>query len=124
MMLAQGGSPSRLINWGASIGPHTKDLVERILEDRPHPEQGYRSCLGLLRLSKRYGAERVEVACERAGAVGARSYRFVASMLKSGLDQLPTATQEELPLRATHEHVRGAACTPGLGTVLEVRVLS
>jgi hypothetical protein len=56
--------------------------------DRPHPEQGYRSCLGLLRLSKRYGEDRLEAACTRAVAVGARSLPHVDSMLKHGLDRL------------------------------------
>jgi transposase len=77
-------SPSRLIRWGASVGPQTAALVEQILASRPHPEQGYRSCLGLLRLAKQYGAERVEAASTRAVAVGARSYRHVEAMLKHG----------------------------------------
>jgi transposase len=75
-------SPSRLIRWGATIGPATASLIEAILEERTHPEQGYRSCLGILRLSKRYGPERLEAACERAVAVKARSYRHVDSILK------------------------------------------
>jgi transposase len=59
-------SPSRLITWGRTIGPDTAALVEAILADRPHPEQGYRSCLGLLRLGRRYGDVRLEQACTRA----------------------------------------------------------
>ena len=62
---------------------------QQILESRPHPEQGYRSCLGLLRLAKRYGPARLNAACARAVAVGARSYRHVDSMLKHGLDRQP-----------------------------------
>ena len=53
-------TPTRLIHWGASVGPRTAELVETILEHRPHPEQGYRSCLGILRLAKQYGNERLE----------------------------------------------------------------
>ena len=68
-------SPTRLINWGATIGPQTAALVSAILESRRHPEQGYRSCLGLLRLSKQYRTARVEAACARALRAGARSYR-------------------------------------------------
>ena len=68
-------TPSRLIDWARTLGPQTAALVEAILADRPHPEQGYRSCLGVLRLVKRYGATRLEAACARAVAVGARSYR-------------------------------------------------
>src|SRR6516164_6389399 len=85
-------SPSRLIRWGATVGPQTAALVEQILASRPHPEQGYRSCLGLLRLTKQYGAARVEAASARAVAVGARSYRHVAAMLKHGLDRVPLDT--------------------------------
>jgi transposase len=58
-------SPSRLIRWGATVGPQTEALVQQILASRPHAEQGYRSCLGLLRLAKKYGPERVEVAHQR-----------------------------------------------------------
>jgi transposase len=103
-------SPSRLIRWGEKVGPFTGSLIEAILHERKHPEQGYRSCLGLMRLSKRYSIKRMETACERALEDGTRSYRYVNSMLKSGLDKLPRAdVQQELPLRATHEHVRGPA---------------
>jgi len=101
-------SPSRMINWGSSIGPGTADLVRRILESRRHPEQGYRSCLGILRLSKRYNAERLEAACARAVLVGALSYRHVESILKHGLDRLPSEPgADEPPTVATHENVRG-----------------
>jgi transposase len=101
-------TPSRLIQWGATVGARTAALVEAILADRPHPEQGYRSCLGLLRLSRRYGTDRLEAACTRALAVGARSYRHVDSILKHGLDRLPPlAPVEQLTLAPVHEHVRG-----------------
>ena len=101
-------TPTRLIDWGASVGPQTGALVEAILESRPHPEQGYRSCLGILRLAKQYGNERLEAACERALEVRARSYRHVASILKNGLDRLPRKSAPKpraLPL--AHENVRG-----------------
>jgi transposase len=101
-------SPSRLIDWGRTIGPQTAALVQAILADRPHPEQGYRSCLGILRLAKRYGPERLEAACARAGAVDARSYRHVDSILKHGLDRLARpAAAPPLTLTPVHEHVRG-----------------
>jgi len=103
-------TPSRLIAWGRTIGPQTAALVQAILADRPHPEQGYRSCLGLLRLGKRYGEDRLEAACARAVAVGARSYRHVDAMLKHGLDRLavPEASPP-LPLTPVHAHLRGPA---------------
>jgi transposase len=82
-------SPERITRWAQTIGPHTRALVEAIFADRPHPEQGYRSCLGILRLAKRYGEPRLEAACTRAVAVRARSYRHVESILKHGLDRIP-----------------------------------
>jgi transposase len=101
-------TPSRLIQWAATIGPQTAALVEAILAERPHPEQGYRSCLGLLRLSRRVGPERLDAACARALAGGARSYRHVDSILKYGLDRLPpVAPVAPLPLAPVHEHLRG-----------------
>jgi transposase len=103
-------SPTRLIRWGATVGPHTAALVEQILASRPHPEQGYRSCLGLLRLAKQYGPERVEAASGRAVAVGARSYRHVETMLKHGLDRVPLEADDPPPSpRAGHANVRGPA---------------
>jgi hypothetical protein len=97
-----------MINWGRTIGAQTAALVEAILADRPHPEQGYRSGLGILRLATRYGDARLEAAWGRAVAVGARSYRHVDSILKHGLDRLALP---EAPLQLTlppaHEHLRG-----------------
>lgn len=104
-------SPSRLINWAGTIGPQTRALVEAILADRPHPEQGYRSCLGILRLGKRYGDTRLEAACARALLAGARSYRHVDSILKHGLDRAPLPAPVDPPASAsaitTHENIRG-----------------
>lgn len=102
-------SPSRLIGWAKTIGAATATLVEAIMEERRHPEQGYRSCLGILRLSKKYGPERLEAACARAVAVGARSYRHVDAILRNGLDRVAAPTSETSPPvnGATHENVRG-----------------
>jgi transposase len=102
-------SPSRLVNWAGTIGSQTRALVSAILAERPHPEQGYRSCLGVLRLAKRYGDARLEAACARAMAAGARSFRHVDSILKHGLDRIPvrtTAVANPSPV-PTHENVRG-----------------
>ncbi len=102
-------SPSRLLGWGADIGVATAQIVRHQLEDRPHPEHGYRSCLGLLALSKQYGKPRLERGCQRALAAGSMSTASVRSILKQGLDKLDEDTggevQHELPL---HENVRGA----------------
>ena len=101
-------SPSRLIAWAATIGSNTAKLVEAILSDRPHPEQGYRSSLGIMRLSQKYGHERLEAACARALHAGARSYRHVESMLSHGLDRLREAdATTATTARPPHENVRG-----------------
>ncbi len=102
-------TPSRLIQWAGTIGPQTQKLLGFILENRPHPEQGYRSCLGVLRLKDRYSSERLEAACARALAVKAYSYKNVESILKNGLDRQPldrSSSQTRLPL-LEHENLRG-----------------
>lgn len=107
-------TPGRMIRWAQQIGPMTGVLVEAILAERPHPEQGYRSCLGIIRLQKRYGTERLEQACARAHAARARSYKHVDSILRNGLDRLPVSagprheTTADPAAPAVHEHVRGA----------------
>ena len=100
-------SPSRLVRWAGTVGPKAQAFTQRLLESRPHPEQGYRSCLGLMRLARTYPAERVEAACARALAIGALSYRSVSSILKTGLDQQHVEGELQLRLPPTHEHVRG-----------------
>jgi len=101
-------TPSRIIHWASTIGPKTKALVEAILAERPHPEQGYRSCLGILRLGKQYGEARLEAACERACAVRARSYRNVEAILKHGLDKQPLPQSQAAELAPVeHENLRG-----------------
>jgi transposase len=101
-------SPSRFITWAGEIGPATQALVEAILRERPHPEMGYRSCLGILRLSKRFGKERLERACARAVRVKARSCRHVTTILEKGLDSAPLPGEEQATLPIlTHENLRG-----------------
>lgn len=100
-------SPSRIVAWGEQAGPATGALVAAILASRPHPEQGFRSCLGIIRLGRRHGEARLEAACARALAVGALSYRSVDSILRTGLDGVPLP--EPVPARVTrvHPNVRG-----------------
>jgi transposase len=100
--------PSRLINWAQSVGPLTAQLFTAILESKPHPEMGYRSCLGILRLGDRYSAQRVEAAAQRALATGACSYQSVKSILKRGLDRQPLETPPSAP-PLEHENLRGSA---------------
>src|SRR5437667_146677 len=87
-------SPSRLIAWGATVGPATAALMEAIMQQRPHPEQGYRACLGLMRLQKRYPAARLERACARALHLRACSYKSVVAIPNHRPDEedLPTTT--------------------------------
>ena len=102
-------TPSRLIGWGEENGRHTAALVSALLASKPHPEQGYRACLGLMRLGKQYSTARLDAACARALAAGAISYRSVKSMLETGLDRQPLAVQESVLVLDTHANVRGAA---------------
>ena len=102
-------TPQRLLDWGERIGPHTRQIVEHQLTHKPHPEMGYRSCLGLLSLARRYGNARLEAAASRAVQLRALNGRTVRNLLKQGLDQQPLrqpAAPAALP--AAHENVRGA----------------
>jgi len=102
-------SPSRFIGWGASIGNATAQVVRTQLEDRPHPEHGYRACLGLKHLCKRYGAQRLENACFRALNINSTSYSSISSILKQGLDKRPEDLNDEEPKQMPkHTNVRGA----------------
>lgn len=100
-------TPSRLVGWAQQIGPGSTQVVTTILTSRPHPEQGFRSCLGLFRLGKRYGHDRLEAACVRAIAIQGFSYRSVASILKTGLDQRPNASASTTKLPIEHDNIRG-----------------
>ena len=99
-------NPGRFLNWAKEIGPCTLEVVKRQLTNRPHPEHGYRACLGLLNLAKRFTPTRLENACERALKLGSPSYRSIRSILDKGLDKQPQQepSQGELPL---HGNVRG-----------------
>jgi transposase len=102
-------TPAKLIAWAERIGAATAAVVRWQMEHRAHPEQGYRSCLGLMRLGREYGADRLEAACARAQSIRAPRYKSIASILSCGLDQrcidTPISTQASLPL---HENVRGS----------------
>lgn len=103
-------TPSRFIRWAEKVGENTQRLVAAILEDRPHPEQGYRSCLGILRLAKTYGEERLEKAAARAYFAQARSYKHVEAILKNGLEEAPLPSRDEEPRQIPlfHKNLRGA----------------
>jgi len=106
-------TPERIVNWAKTIGTNTALLVEKILTERKHPEHGYRSCLGIIRLERKYGRERLDAACARAVAVNGRSYTHVESILRNGLDRAALPTTEEKSTEGKpaasidHENVRG-----------------
>lgn len=100
-------SPERLISWAHQYGKCTAELVNQIMQARRHPEQGYRSCLGILRLEKTYGAERLEAACQRSLLLGTLRYKSIESILKHGLDQIDPVNDEEPVLPDDHDNIRG-----------------
>lgn len=100
-------TPGRLLHWAVEVGPHTRDLVKHLLWTRPHPEMGYRSCLGLLNLGKRFGPARLEAASERALLLGSPRRRSVLSLLQQGLDQLPLPEATPVQRSLLHENIRG-----------------
>jgi transposase len=101
-------TPRRLIDWAASIGGATRSVVVHILESKPHPEQGYRACLGMLNLAKTYSPVRLEAASARAVLIRSFSAKSVRSILQSGLDQQPVqqTLYAETPM-PEHGNVRG-----------------
>jgi transposase len=100
-------TPARMMGAAAKIGPATIALIEAIMKAKPHPEQGFRACLGILRLEKSFGAQRLEAACHRGNDIGATSYGSVASILRHGLDK--AYAQENAPQGAPirHANIRG-----------------
>ena len=100
-------TPERLVNWGAKIGPHPRQMVQQLIDDKAHPEQAYRACLGLLNLNKLYGNERLENACRLGLAEGMRYVKNIRNILKHKRDQKPS-TSEDTSLNQHHENVRGS----------------
>ena len=99
-------TPQRLIHWGGDIGAATATVVTRLLEERKHPEHGYRACLGLLALAKRYGKPRLEAACAVGLQIGAYQYRHVRDILANKRDQIPPAAAAPW-VSPEHDQVRG-----------------
>ena len=105
-------TPGRIINWAQKTGEYTAKVVETILERQPHPEKGFRSCLGILRLAKGYEAGRLEAACRRASYFGSFSYKSVKSILANNLDKEPiTQPETKAPIVQIqhHSNIRGAS---------------
>jgi transposase len=101
-------TPSRLVHWAESVGQATAQVITNILETKPHPEMGYRSCLGILRLAKAYSKERLEAASQRALQLQASSYQSLSSILKNSLDRQILLEPENNQAGPRHENVRGA----------------
>lgn len=102
-------SPERMLEWAAKIGPETGNLVAELFKRKDHPEQAYRSVLGIIRLAKAHGQGRVERACARALALHSPYYKTIASMLKHGLEDggLPAPLESQSKISQVHAHVRG-----------------
>jgi transposase len=100
-------TPSRMVNWARTIGPHTAQLFERIMSEKPHPEMGYRACLGIIRLAQQYSPQRVEAAAERAILTNACRYQSVKSILKNSLDTVPLSPPRPESPPVQHDNLRG-----------------
>jgi len=107
-------TPARLLNWGGRIGPNTRQMVQQLFDQKPHPEQAYRACLGLLNLNKHYGDERLEKACRLGLAEGLQTVKNIRNILKHKRDQIPVTEQDtnNTPLNQNHENIRGSAQYP------------
>jgi len=100
-------TPQRIIARAARIGPNVAIFAEVVMRDRKHPEQGYRTCLGVIRLADKFGPDRLDAACGRALEINARSYSSLQSILKNGLESKPRTRATEKPA-ITHPNIRGA----------------
>lgn len=100
-------TPERLNRKALEVGPDTGTLVDVIMRERQHPEQGFRACIGILGLARTYGADRLEAACTRALEIGTRSYTSVNSILKNKLDRNRPEPATDGPA-ITHSNIRGA----------------
>lgn len=102
-------TPSRLLSWADAVGPSTADLFRQILAAKPHPEMGYRSCLGLVRLGGKHTTARLEAAAARALHFGAYSFHSVESILEHHLENQPLNFPQTPPTAILHDNLRGAA---------------
>jgi transposase len=100
-------TPERVIRWAAQTGKATEELVTAILSKHTHPQQGFRSCLGIITLARKFNKERVEAACTRALAIGGMSFKSVKSILETGLDKKPLPEPKPVLQKITHTNIRG-----------------
>lgn len=97
-------TPQRFTRWAQQIGPNTETLIAAVLASRRHPEQGYRTCLGILKLGDQSGKDVLEAACKLALDRGVYSYRAVKRLIETKKDMLEMSSQPET---VVHEHIRG-----------------
>ncbi len=102
-------TPERIRAWAAETGPATAEVASEIMRRRPHPEQGFRSCMGLISLGRKYGRERLEASCRRALEIGGPNYPSIKTMLARGLDRAPALPDPVAPEQPDHDNVRGPA---------------
>ena len=100
-------TPARIKSWGEKIGSHTRDFMEKVMECRTHPEHGFRTCLGIIRLSRTYSPQRVEKACKKALDVGAHNYRSVNNILKMRLEETGHEDSGTKKITPSHNNIRG-----------------
>jgi transposase/transcription elongation factor Elf1 len=100
-------SSERFINWASKIGPETSSVVKFLIKKKKHPEQSYRTCLGLLNLSKTYGEKRLESASKIANKVNAKNRASILQILKNGMDKIPQSKEEEHYPVQEHKNIRG-----------------
>jgi transposase len=100
-------SPARLLRKAAEIGPATTALIEAIMKAKPHPEQGFRSCLGILGLLGSYGPDRIEAAAKRGNDIGATTYGSIKSILQNGLDRAYAREPAAEAAPVQHANIRG-----------------
>ena len=99
----------RFERWAAKTGPATAEVVRMVMASKRHPEQGFRACLGIMRLGKKHGADRLEAACDGARRAQAFAYKSIKSILDKGLDRVPdpVAPPDRVPI--AHDNIRGPA---------------
>jgi transposase len=100
-------TPERIKARAARVGPNVAIFVEVVMRERKHPEQGYRTCMGVIRLADKFGRDRLDAACHRALEINARSYSSLQSILKNGLESKASARATDEPAIA-HPNIRGA----------------
>jgi len=103
-----GWSPERFLEWASRVGNATRQMVEVLLSSRRHPQQAYRSCLGLLSLARKDSPSTLEHACRRALALGVCSYREVRVLMESTSSRKTPAEDARSHPPTTHDNIRGA----------------